>query len=272
MVMQQHVLVTGASGVLGRVLAAQLVSSGHMVRAMSRRLPSAADSGISWVQADLATGVGVAEAVANVQTIVHAASQPGRYAAQVDVDGTRRLVEYARAAEVAHIIYVSIVGIERVPVTFYRQKLAAEQIITQGQVPWSIQRATQFHQFVDGMLQRAARLPIMLLPTDFRVQPVDPTDLARRLCGVVAGGPAGRLPDYGGPEVRKLGELAQAWLAARGQHRPMLHVPLPGAAAHAMRLGENCCPEQRAGSISWERWLEHTYGAAHGPAAVPGRG
>jgi UDP:flavonoid glycosyltransferase YjiC (YdhE family) len=74
-IMQQQILVTGASGVIGRAFVAQLVSAGHMACAMSRRLPRPDDVGVSWVQADLVTGVGLAEAVADVQTIVHAAAE-----------------------------------------------------------------------------------------------------------------------------------------------------------------------------------------------------
>jgi uncharacterized protein YbjT (DUF2867 family) len=202
--------------------------------------------------------------VAGVDTIVHAASQVGRGTEQVDVAGTQRMLEYARAAGVRHVVYVSIVGIERIPVAYYRHKLAAEQIITQSGIAWSIQRSTQFHHLIDMMLRQASRLPVLPLPTDFQAQPIDPADVARRLCTVVASRPAGRLPDCGGPEMLTLGELARTWMGARGLRRPVLHLPLPGLAAHALRRGENCCPDQRVGRITWASWLKDTEDVACG--------
>jgi uncharacterized protein YbjT (DUF2867 family) len=68
---------------------------------------------------------------------VHAASDPRR-AAEVDVEGTRRLVAAAAARSVAHLLYISIVGVDRIPHPLYRRKLAAEEIIAAGRVPWTI--------------------------------------------------------------------------------------------------------------------------------------
>lgn len=254
----KSVLVTGASGVLGRVLVEQLGRAGYAVRAMSRNLPAQPDT-TDWVRADLATGAGLDAALAGIDTIVHAASQPGKQAEQVDVLGTQRLIEQAQQAGVRHIIYISIVGIDQIPFTYYQYKLAAEQIICQSALPWSIQRATQFPELIDGLLRRAARLPVLLLPTDFKAQLIDTADVARRLTAVVQDGPAGRLPDIGGPAVQTLAELARSWLAARGMQQPIVHLPLPGAVAQGFRQGRNCCPDQRFGTLTWASWLARTY-------------
>ncbi|MEK8108823.1 NAD(P)H-binding protein [Micromonospora sp. M12] len=122
---------------------ARLLDDGITVRATSRRPQSGSD--VEWVVADLATGDGVAEAVTGVDAVLHLASAPrGRQTHQVDVVGTRRLVAAAGAAGVGHLVYISIVGVDRVPFSYYQQKLAAEQEITAGPVPWSVLRATQF--------------------------------------------------------------------------------------------------------------------------------
>ncbi len=162
----------------------------------------------------------------------------------------------------SHFIYVSIVGIERIPFPYYRHKVAAEAVVTGASVPWSILRATQFHNLLDGFLQPVARFPLGFLPTDFQFQPIDPSEVAERLVDCVAAGPAGRLTDMGGPEVQRLGDLLRVWLAARGLKRLVVRLPLPGGFAHALRNGYNTCPPYRQGKITWAEWLSRKYGGA----------
>src|SRR3954470_20848613 len=88
-----------------------------------------------WAVMDLASGTGIDEAVAGVDAVVHAASDPKRSQA-ADVEGTRALVEACRRGGVGHLVYVSIVGIDRIPVRYYQHKLAAEGIVSAGRVPW----------------------------------------------------------------------------------------------------------------------------------------
>ena len=115
------VLVTGGAGMLGREVVKQLTATGSRARIMSRkRRPPDVLSATEWVQADLETGQGVADAVSEIDVVVHAASSPFRHTRQIDVDGTRFLLEQARAAGVAHVIYISIVGIDRIPYDYYR--------------------------------------------------------------------------------------------------------------------------------------------------------
>ena len=161
----QRVLVTGGTGTLGRAVVDTLVKSGYTVRVLSRqaRPPHAPD--VEWAQADLATGQGLAAAVAGVDTIIHAATNspastapakaPARIGAAAtpagfgrvrdafggrekqnpwNIAGTERLLAAARRAGVGHFIYVSIVGIEHVPLAYYRHKLDAEALVRQTEI------------------------------------------------------------------------------------------------------------------------------------------
>jgi uncharacterized protein YbjT (DUF2867 family) len=262
-----RVLVTGGTGGLGRELVVQLAAAGYSVRVMSRQpRPESPRIDLEWARADLASGAGLAEAVAGVDTIVHAATSSlfsgvglrEAWSGAVDVDGARRLVEHARAAGVAHIVYISIVGVERAPFVYYRHKLRAETLVQAGGLPWSILRATQSHSLIDGMLRSALRRPVALLPTDFRFQPVDTREVAARLVACVAAGPSGRLPDFGGPHAQTLGALAQAWMAARGLRRRVVRLPLPGRFASALRSGALLCAEGEHGRVGWDEWLEQS--------------
>jgi uncharacterized protein YbjT (DUF2867 family) len=257
-----RVLVTGGTGVLGRELVKLLRDDGHTVRIMSRRPPpTSLPAQLEWAQASLAAGTGLAEAVRDVQVIFHAASATGfsREGRQVDVEGTRLLLEAARQANVSHVINISIVGIDRIPFSYYKVKLAAEKVIAESSVPWTNLRTTQFHNFIDILLQMASRLPIMPLPTDFPFQPVEVTEVAAPMVRSMEEGPSGRLPDMGGPEVIRLGEMVRGWLRARGMNRLVVRLPLWGKTADGFRRGDHTCSDCVKGKVTWAEWLKRTY-------------
>jgi uncharacterized protein YbjT (DUF2867 family) len=258
-----RVLVTGGAGGLGRSLVRALERDGHAARVMSRRArPASAPEGVEWASADLVNGEGLGAAVERVDAVVHAASDPRR-AEAVDVGGTRHLTEAARAAGVAHLVYISIVGVDEIPFGYYRRKLAAEEVIASSGVPYSVLRATQFHSLIDFGLSKLARLPfVMPVPTGFKFRSVDEREVAERLSACVSAGPRGRLPDFGGPQVLTLGEMARTWKSARGVTKRVVNLPLPGAVAAAFRAGKNTAPEAERGRISWEEWLARRTGAA----------
>ena len=249
-------LVTGGAGSLGRALVRALERDGHTARVMSRRArPESASAGVEWARADLSTGEGLSAAVERVDAIIHAASDPRR-AEAVDVEGTRHLTKAALAAEVAHLVYISIVGVDEIPFGYYRRKLAAEGIIAASGVPFSVLRATQFHSLVDFLLSKAARVPLLMpVPTAFKFRSVDEEEVAAHLNACVAAGPRGRRPDFGGPQLLTLGEMARMWKAARGITKRVVNLPLPGAVAAAFRAGKNTAPEGERGNVGWEEWL-----------------
>jgi uncharacterized protein YbjT (DUF2867 family) len=253
------VLVTGGTGALGREIVKLLRAGGHRAVVLSRK----PGSGRDWRQGDLATGVGLPEAVLGMQAIVHAGSattQPRRYR-QTDVAGTQRLGEAAASAGVKHLLYISIVGMEGIRHPYYRAKLAAEAVVREGRVPWSILRATQFHPLIEVYLNGFSRLPgLTLAPFDWKFQPVDTRDVARRVVEAVIGPPAGGLPDFGGPEVRDLRSLAEAWVRARGSRRRLVNLPLPMQFSRKFADGALVAPEHNDGEITWEQYLERRYG------------
>ena len=251
----QHILVTGGAGRLGRLVVKQLSTAGYAVRGMSRRARPGDDwPGAEWKQADLKTGAGLSRAVQGMDVVVHLAALGN---SMVDFEGTRRLVDAARQAGVSHLVFISIVGIDRVPWAGGKAKLASEDLIEHSGIPWSILRATQFHYGIDFLLHVLTRLPLVaLVPTDLLLQPVAEEEVAQRLCEIVQAGPSGRLPDMGGPQVYTSGELARIWFRQRGIHRAILPLWLPGKTASRLRQGGNTCPQQATGTVSWEAWLQ----------------
>jgi uncharacterized protein YbjT (DUF2867 family) len=260
----ETVLITGGTGHLGRDLISRLKGS-YRVRVLARSTGS--DPDVEWIRGDLATGEGIADALADSQMLIHAAtlSPAARRGfivpkdlwsspSEVDRDGTARLLDQAAAAGVGHILYVSIVGIDRPRVPYLRRKLEAEYLIRQGPVPWSIARATQFHWLLDRMLGKVARLPIVPLP-DIQVEPVDTTDFADYVVESIGNGPAGRLADFGGPEVLTFSDAFDQWRRIRDGAARTMRFPLPQAATTAAAAMSISDPSSRHGTLTWAEWL-----------------
>ena len=253
-----NVLVTGGTGTLGRDVVMLLRQSGHRARILSRNPRGHVDA----VQGDLKTGAGLSKALAGMDAIVHAASATREPMAlrATDVRGTRRLLELARDANIGHFVYISIVGIEGVAYPYYRIKIAAETLVREGMVPWSILRATQFHSFMESTLRAFARLPGMLaIPFGWQFQPVESREVARRVVDVVLDKPAGMLPDFGGPQVRDFKSIAESWLAARKERRRLMNLWLPFKASRQVAEGRLTCPEHKDGLVTFDQYLAERY-------------
>ncbi|WP_250000589.1 SDR family oxidoreductase [Actinoplanes sp. M2I2] len=246
------VLVTGAGGVLGSVTVPRLTAAGHEVRAMSRRARP------GWFAADLRTGEGIDEAVRGADLIVHLASAPGD-ARRTDVGGTRRLVAAARKAGVRHLVYVSIIGVDRVPLRYYRAKLATEDVVRTGGIPYTIVRASQFHPFAEGLLKTAGRLGPLILDPGFLAQPVDAAEVADRIADLLTRPAADAIVEFAGPRVLTLADASATWLAARGEKRRVLRLRLPGRVARSIRAGGLTTTATPTGTRTWEDYLAARY-------------
>jgi uncharacterized protein YbjT (DUF2867 family) len=251
-------LVTGGTGTLGSLVVPKLVAAGLQIRVLSRQDRADAE-GVEHVTGDLATGEGIPAAVEGAELIVHLAGS-----AKGDEDKARHLVEAASRAGASHLVYISVVGADRVPVVnrvdramfgYVAAKLAAERVVAESGLPWTTLRATQFHDLILKTAQGMAKLPLIPVPSGVRFQPIDADEVAARLVELALGGPAGLVPDMGGPEAYPLAELVRDYLRAAGKHRLLVPVRLPGKAARAFREGANLAPERAVGRRTWHEFL-----------------
>jgi uncharacterized protein YbjT (DUF2867 family) len=197
--------------------------------------------------------------VEGAEIIVHCAGSP-----KGDEDKARNLVQAASQAGAAHLVYISVVGANRIPIGsrvdramfgYFGSKLAAERIVADSGLPFTTLRATQFHDLILTVAQQMAKLPVVPLPAGFRVQPVDADEVAARLVELTLGEPAGMVPDMGGPRVYGVAELLRGYLRASHRRRPIVPIWLPGKAARVFRTGANLAPEQAVGRRTWEEFL-----------------
>jgi uncharacterized protein YbjT (DUF2867 family) len=253
------VLVTGATGHLGTLLPPRLIAAGHHVRTFSRTTThTPAPSGVDAFTGDLTDGTDLPEAIEGIDVVVHCASDPRH--PESDVTSTHNLIGALRdSGQDVHLVYISIVGVDVLPWSYYRAKYEAERAIETAELSWTIQRATQFHSFVDTMLGQLARSPLLAVPRGFSFQPVATAEVADRLVEHVDHGPAGRAVDFGGPEILPAKDLARSWLKAHRRHRPVLALPLPGKLSRAFRSGANVCADGDRGHSSWQDYLAAIY-------------
>ncbi|GAA0540830.1 epimerase [Saccharopolyspora subtropica] len=249
--MRKTILVTGGTGTLGRVVVQRLLDAGREVRVLSRRPRPASHLPHEWVTGDLRTGAGTDAAVSGVDTIVHCATTLGRK----DVVVTRRLAEAALRHGTPHLVYISIAGIEQVPLPYYRSKLEAERVVVDSGLPWTILRTTQFHDLVAKMTEVQRFSPVIAVLAGVSFQPIDVREVADRLAELALGAPAGRVPDMGGPEIRSHRDLARAVLRATGRRRLLLPLRLPGATFAGYRSGGHLIPGRAVGRITFDEFL-----------------
>ena len=248
--MNEKIFVTGGTGTLGSHTVPLLRTAGYDLRILSRSAREDAE-GVEYVTGDLLSGIGLDEALAGVETVLHMAG-----ARKGDDVATRNLAQAAARAGVRHLVYISVIGADKVPVGWLRMKAAAEQAIEESGVPYTVLRAAQFHDLTLKAVRAMAKLPVVPNPGGLRFQPVDARDVAARLVELVQGPPSGLVADIAGPEVIAMGDLVRSYVKAAGKHRLLMPIRIPGKAGKAYRAGDNLTLD---GALvargSWEDFL-----------------
>ena len=242
------IVVIGGSGLIGNKLSAILKQKGHDVVAAS---PS---SGVNTI-----TREGLAEALSGAQVVVDVANAPSWEAKAVlefFETSSRNLLAAEKAAGVAHHVALSVVGTEHLLESdYFPAKLAQEKLIKESGVPYTILRATQFFEFVGGIVQSGTDGDtIRTSPALF--QPIASEDVAAALADVAVAPPVNGTVEVAGPEPIPLDKIARQFLAAKGDGRKVIadvHARYFGAAINDQTLTPGEHP--RLGRIRFEDWL-----------------
>lgn len=241
-----RIAVAGGTGAVGKHVVAALHRQGHEPVVLAR------STGV-----DLSTGAGLDQALKGAQAVIdvsNIATTSAKRSRAFFETATGYLLAASARAGVSHHVALSIVGIERVPGSYYAGKLAQEQLIRAGSVPWTVLRATQFHEFAGQILARTPG-PIAVVP-QIRTQPIAAREVAASLAELATGSAQGLLPDLAGPEQHELVELCRRVLRCQGSRRRVLPVRLPGADGRAIRTGA-LLPTMpgRRGRLTFDAWL-----------------
>lgn len=242
------IAVAGATGTIGAEVVRVAAARGHGVRALSRL------GGI-----DVLEGRGLESALRGSDAVVDVLSI-STLSASKSIEffekTTAQLLDAERRAHIGHHLALSIVGVDRAPYDYYAGKVAQELAVEAGGVPWTILRATQFHDFAVQMFHRMAFGPVHPVITA-HVQPIATTELAERIIDLVERGPSGRATDLAGPRREELGAMMRAWARHTGRRAWMPRILLPGAFGAALRDGA-VLPGVAAdrGRVTFEHWLQ----------------
>jgi uncharacterized protein YbjT (DUF2867 family) len=257
-VVASPILITGGTGTLGSLITPRLRATGVPLRVLSRSSHAWMD-GVEFAVGDLTTGAGVEAAANGVETIVHCAGT-----AKGDAIKARNLVQAAARAGRPHLVFISVVGAERVPVVsgadramfgYFESKRAAERVVEESGLPWTTLRATQFYDSLVKLMRAMAKSPVIPASAGVRFQPVDAGEVADRMVQLSLGDPAGLVDDMAGPKVYGMAELIRIYLRANHRRRLVLTVPMVGKAYKAVRAGANLPLMPRTGKRTWEEYV-----------------
>ncbi len=237
---------------MGTLVAEELGRRGHETVVLAR------SRGI-----DLTTGTGLDDAVVGA-TVVIDVTNVGTMKADASTRffeaTTRTLLTAEQRAGVERHVALSIVGVDRAPFDYYAGKRAQEVAIEAGSLPWTILRATQFHEFAGQIHATAKAGPLHLAPK-MRTQPIAAREVASRLVDLAESPARGGYVELAGPREESLVDMVRRWARASGHRGWVPGVALPGPLGKAQRDG-TLLPGDGAeiGTETFAAWLQRTTG------------
>lgn len=254
-------LITGSGGWLGKELTKILEERNVPYKGTSRN-PKYDDQ----VKVDLNSGDGLDEALKDSHTIIHLASGGAKEGEIPDSETTLTLLEHCRNFTIRHFMYVSIVGIDKIDFPYYKEKLKCEELVKESGLPYTILRATQFHDFAEVLLDRYVKRPFGFLMKNMKFQSIETAAVARKLLEISQAEPINDTINQGGPEILRAGAMAKSLFAARKEKSFIVGLPALGSLPVALKKAYNTCNESDKTSITWVEYLKRKYTCHSGGA------
>ncbi|HSO14416.1 MAG TPA: NAD(P)H-binding protein [Arthrobacter sp.] len=257
-----RICVAGGTGQVGSEVVRRAVAGGHSVAALCRYPPPsgapARMPGAEYFAADVATGEGLAAALAGADVVIDCLEGRSGKALKDFADGGARLLAAAQDAGVARAVMLSIINCDRSSFGYYASKAAKEHVYERSGLETVALRATQFHSLLAAMFGAGSKLRIIPVVKGARFQPIAPSDVAAALLEAALEPSAGlnhSVRTIGGPEIQGMEEFARQWKTVTGSSGRLVRFPLPGAMGTYLRAGLNLVPEQRHAGETFSGWL-----------------
>lgn len=253
------IVVAGGTGVVGQHTVAAVRAAGNEAVVLSR------SHGI-----DLITKEGLDAALDGADAVIdtsNVTTLKADAATEFFTTATGNLIAAAADAGVGHIVLLSIVGIDQMPYDYYAGKLAQEKVVEASPVPWTILRATQFHEFARQMFARAKIGPFRVAPRA-RTQPIAARDVGEHLAALAASDPQGRALDLAGPREEALDAMIKAYARSIGHRGWIPSIKVPTEQMKSMRAGLALPgPDAVLSGPTFAEWLAAPESAPTEPAA-----
>jgi NADH dehydrogenase len=238
-----NIAIVGATGFVGSHLVPHLVKAGHHVIAVSRtgrRLPDWTDA-VEARAADVTTGTGMDEALAGADAVVHLVAIPreskGRRFEEVNVRGTRRVVDASQRAGIRRFVHLSVLGVVDDPTLGYlRSKARGEQIVRESSLDWVVVRPSLMFGIGDGFFNivkttlRHWSPGVVAIPGrgETRFQPLSADDLAIAVeQSLTDADRAGSVYELGGPDWITYRQIVDEVMRVTGMRRLKVPMPIP---------------------------------------------
>ncbi|WP_163995600.1 SDR family oxidoreductase [Pyxidicoccus caerfyrddinensis] len=245
------IVVIGGTGLIGTKLVKRLRGQGHEVVA------AAPSSGVNTL-----TGEGLVEALTGAQVVVDVANSPSfedKAVLEFFEKSGRNLLAAEEKVGVKHHVALSVVGTERLLGSgYFRGKMAQEDLIKAGRIPYTLVRSTQFFEFMGGIAQAGTEGDTVRLSTAL-MQPIASEDVADAVAEAALGAPVHGIVEVAGPERVRLVDVVQRFMNAKQDVRKVV------ADAQARYFGvvlddQSLMPGStpRVGTMRFEEWLRRS--------------
>jgi len=236
-----RVLITGATGFVGRAVCEAVVREGHSVRRMARGSRSHSlepqNSAMEWVRGSVLCPNDLRQGMQGCDAVIHLVGIIGEIGDQtferVHLEGTRRVLEAALTSGVRRMIHMSALGTRPEAASRYHQtKWAAEEAVRSSGLDWTVFRPSLIYGPGDGFVNLFAGmsrwspvLPVIGRGTSL-LQPVSVDCVARAFARALDSKAAvHQTYDLCGPDRLNLPQVLQTLLRITRRRRVILRIP-----------------------------------------------
>lgn len=258
----KKILITGGTGNLGKVIVNFLIKNGLKVSVLTSHEEISNSTSINFIKGDLTNKESLIDLKNKFDIIIHCASN-ALDSDIVDIKGSQNLLDTVVQDNIKHFIYISIVGVDKSSFKYYQNKYSVENFIKKSDIPYTIIRATQFHDLV---LQRIIK-PLdeekgtkLFVPENLRFQSIDKKDIAKKVYEIMEQDPKNETINIGGPEILTLDKMLDIYLTLLNRDELTESVPPKSDLQKIFTTGINLCPENKYGTITWNNYLKNILG------------